>query len=284
MEAPLIQKRIIQTARSKELPLLEKAATTNMRLLNPDFEYLFFDDGEVEDFIDREFPQYRQVVDSFSARIQRYDFFRYLAVYRLGGFYFDTDVLLALGLDDLLRADCVFAFEQLSPRRALRDKYGMDWELGNYGFGAAAGHPFLAAVIKNCIRAQQCPRWAAEMIRDVPLPFRGEWRILAETGPVMVTRTLAEYPCREEITVLFPDDVCDSANWYKFGSYGAHLGLGSWKQPKGLVAKVFHRLWERRTRNALLRQSVKHGKRRSLIPHWDGIQPCVPTSGNSCSV
>jgi mannosyltransferase OCH1-like enzyme len=77
-----IPRRIIQTDRSADLPLLAKAATLNLRLLNPDFEYLFFDDAQVEQFIDAEFPQYRHVFDSFPVPIQRYDFFRYLAVYR----------------------------------------------------------------------------------------------------------------------------------------------------------------------------------------------------------
>lgn len=58
-----IPKRIIQTDKSADLPLLSKAAIVNLRLLNPDFEYLFFDDAQVEEFIDAEFPQYRPVFD-----------------------------------------------------------------------------------------------------------------------------------------------------------------------------------------------------------------------------
>src|SRR5215469_12232239 len=101
-----IPKRIIQTDKSSDLPLLARASATNLRLLNPDFEYLFFDDASVEEFIDAEFPQYRPVFDSFPVRIQRYDFFRYLAVYHFGGFYFDTDVLLSSALEDLLEFGC----------------------------------------------------------------------------------------------------------------------------------------------------------------------------------
>src|SRR6516162_9910021 len=123
-----IPRRIIQTDKSADLPLLDKAATTNLRLLNPDFEYLFFDDAQVEEFIDAEFPHYRPVFDSFPLRIQRYDFFRYLAVYRFGGFYFDTDVFLASSLEDLLEFSCVFPFEHLSIHRFLGEEYGMDWE------------------------------------------------------------------------------------------------------------------------------------------------------------
>src|ERR1700758_605008 len=124
-----IPRRIIQTDKSRDLSLLTRAAIMNLRLLNPDFEYLFFDDTQVEEFMDAEFPQYRPVVDSFSVRIQRYDLFRYLAVYRFGGFYFDTDVFLASPLEDLLELDCVFPFEHLSINRFLAKRYGMDWEV-----------------------------------------------------------------------------------------------------------------------------------------------------------
>ena len=93
----------------------------------------------------------------FAVPIQRYDFFRYLAIYHLGGFYFDMDVFLASGLSDLLDFGCVFPFEELTINMFLREQYGMDWEIGNYAFGAAAGHPFIHAIIKNCVKAQRDP-------------------------------------------------------------------------------------------------------------------------------
>ena len=107
-----IPKRIIQTDKTSDLALLSKAAVANVRLLNPDFEYLFFDNKQVEEFIDEKFPEYRSVFDSFRVSIQRYDFFRYLAVFYFGGFYFDLDVFLASGLEDLLESGCVFPFEE----------------------------------------------------------------------------------------------------------------------------------------------------------------------------
>ena len=148
-----IPKRIIQTGKHALQPLHLRAMMANIRLLNPDFEYLFFDEERVQAFIDHEFPQHRAVFDSFKFPIQRYDFFRYLAVYRYGGFYFDLDVMLASGLSDLLDAGCVFPFEGLTLSEYLRNRYKMDWEIGNYAFGAAAGHPFLAAIIENCVKA-----------------------------------------------------------------------------------------------------------------------------------
>ena len=93
-----IPKRIIQTGRHVEQSLRNRAMMSNIRLLNADYEYLFFDDVRVRDFITQECPEHRAVFDAFQFPIQRYDFFRYLAVHRYGGFYFDLDVLLASGL------------------------------------------------------------------------------------------------------------------------------------------------------------------------------------------
>jgi hypothetical protein len=260
-----IPRRIIQTDKSGDLPLLARAAIMNLRLLNPDFEYLFFDDAQVEEFIDAEFPQYRPVVDSFSVKIQRYDLFRYLAVYRFGGFYFDTDVFLASPLEDLLGFGCIFPFEELGITRLLPEEYGMDWEVGNYAFGAAAGHPFLKAIINNCVRAQQHPEWADEMVKSIPSMFRKEAFVLAATGPGLVSRTLAEYPgAREQVKVLFPEDIFDRNSWHCFGAYGVHLQVGSWRRREGLVRRVLHRVWESRRRKALLRESLRRGRKRGL--------------------
>ena len=260
-----IPKRIIQTDKSRELPLLAKAVAINLRLLNPDFEYLFFDDAQVEQFIDVEFPQYRTLFDAFPKKIQRYDLFRYLVIYRLGGFYFDTDVLLASSLDNLLELGCVFPFEHLSIHRFLYDQYGMDWEIGNYGFGATAGHPFLAAIIKNCVRAQQNPEWPEAMTRPIPRMFRDEYYVLDTTGPGLVSRTLAEYPdAREQVKVLFPADVCDPGSWYRFGPYGVHLQVGGWRKRYGVVHRLLFRLWESMRRRTLLKESRRRGRKRSL--------------------
>jgi mannosyltransferase OCH1-like enzyme len=261
-----IPKRIIQTDKSRDLPLLARAASMNLRLLNPDFEYLFFDDAQVDEFIDSEFPQYRAAFDSFSVRIQRYDLFRYLAVYRFGGFYFDTDVLTASPLDDLLGFECVFSFEHLGINKFLFEEYGMDWEVGNYAFGATAGHPFLAAIISNCVRAQQHPDWVDPMLKSIPRVFRREWFVLATTGPGLVSRTLAEYPgASEQVKVLFPEDVCDPSSWHCFGTYGVHLQVGTWRRRERLVRRILHREWESRTRKALLKESLRRGGKRALV-------------------
>jgi hypothetical protein len=255
-----IPARIIQTWKSRDLSPLAKAAVTNLRLLHPDWEYLFFDDEDVRRFIANEFPQHQKVFDSFTRPIQRFDFFRYLAVFRLGGFYFDLDVFLSAGLPELLSCHCVFPFEELTLSRYLRRQHGIDWEIGNYGFGAAPGHSFLQAVIENCVKAHEDGGWVRPMMAGIPRIFRSEFYVLNTSGPGLATRTLVENPeLAQDVTVLFPKNVCDPANWHQFGKYGVHLMDGSWRGRGSFLWRRLASIWEDRSRRHLLVDSRKLG-------------------------
>jgi hypothetical protein len=258
-----IPPRIIQTGKTRELSLLEQAATATLTSLNSGFEYVFFDDQAVEHFIDREFPEYRAIVDAFPHRIQRFDFFRYLAVYRLGGFYFDLDVFLARSIAELTSSSCVFPFEELTLNSYLRTQHGMDWEIGNYAFAAAPGHPFMRAIIENCVRAQQDPAWAVPMMAGIPSLFQSGFDVLNTTGPGLVTRTLAENPnLATSVNILFPENVCDESTWHNFGSYGVHLMSASWRGRRNYLWRRLALLWEARRRRRVLKDGIKLGKRR----------------------
>lgn len=267
---PRIPKRVIHIWGSPSgkspaapLPLAARAAAVNARLLHPDFDYCLFDDAKIADFLEREFPEYREVFWRFPFPIQRFDFFRYLAIYRLGGFYLDLDVYLARSLETMRTHACVFPFEELTLSRHLRDRHGFDWEIGNYAFGAEAGHPFVLAIIKNCVRSVEEPEWALDMYRNIPAPFRGQFIVTNTTGPGLVTRTLAENPSlRGSVTVLFPPDVCEPKTWHRFGDYGAHLMGSSWRKSDSWLRTRLARLWENRTRERFYQDSRARGPKR----------------------
>jgi mannosyltransferase OCH1-like enzyme len=266
-----IPRRIIHVwgGGERDLSLSSEAAIVNVRLLNPDFEYLFFDDDRIEDFTNEHYPEYQSVFQSFRVPIQRYDFFRYLAVYHFGGFYLDLDVFLASSLSDLLNFGCVFPFEELAIYWFLRREYGMDWGISNYAFGAAPRHPFVHAIIRNCVRAQKDSQWVHLMMRSIPRMFREEFYVLCTTGPGLVSRTLAEYPdAANQVKVLFPENVCDKNNWNLFGKYGAHLRQGKWRGTplnnwqhlkRFIGGKWFVRLQEKQ-----MKASRERGPKRSL--------------------
>ena len=260
-----IPPRIIQTGKSRELPLRAKASVATLRGLNPGFDYRFFDDADVNAFVKESCPQHFELFQEFPFRIQRYDFFRYLAVFRLGGFYFDLDVFLAEGLDKLLDRACVFPFEELTVSRYLRRQHCMDWEIGNYGFGAAAGHPFLQAVIENCIRARRDPSWVKPMLVGIPRVFRSDYYVLNTTGPGLLSRTFAENTgLAKDVTVLFPDDVCDPTSWHQFGDFGVHLMEGSWRTRGSYLRRRLGNLWEAWASHQGLAASRRLGKSRSV--------------------
>lgn len=258
-----IPRRIFQTGKDVNFRLRDRAVMSNMRLLNPDYEYIFLDDLQIRQFIDHDFSQYRAIYDSFKYPIQRFDFFRYLVVYRYGGFYFDLDVLLASDLSALLECACVFPFEALTLSHFLRKNLGMDWQIGNYAFGAAPGHIFLGAVIENCVRAQQDPNWVRPMMRGCPPLLEEEFFILNSTGPGLVSRTLAENPdLANTVTVLFPDDVCDVANWNRFGEWGIHLTNGSWRCKRSFLRRKLADFGWRWIQGRRVKQSSRLGKSR----------------------
>jgi inositol phosphorylceramide mannosyltransferase catalytic subunit len=257
--------RIIQTGKTRDLPLSGRAAAVNLKCLNPDFEHLFFDDQEVAEFVKREFPEYWSIFEMFPFRIQKYDFFRYLAVFRMGGFYFDTDVFFASGLHELLPHACVFPFEELSISQHLRRTCGMDWEIGNYGFGAVAGHPFLAEIIANCVRAQREPDWVKPMMKGIPRLLQAEFLVLNTTGPGLITRTLAENPkLAEDVTVIFPEDVCEERSWHQFGDFGYHAMEGSWRLNGNFLFRRLANIWESWARRHALAESRTFGSVRSV--------------------
>jgi hypothetical protein len=265
MAQSLIPKRIVQTGKVAQ-PLHIRGMMANMRLLNPDFEYLFYDDVSIERFVNQEFSQYRSVFDAFPLNIQRIDFFRYLVIYRLGGFYFDIDVLMNSGIIELCDYSSVFSFEGFTFSPYLRRQCRMDWEIGNFGFGATAGHPFLEAVIENCIRAQKDRVWVNQMLRGTPFLSRPQRYVLYSTGPGLVTRTFAENPMlARSVKILFPNDVLDNTSWCCFGDYGAHMMTGTWRPKKAPIYRRFVSELANFKMRRLLRRSAALGKTRSHI-------------------
>src|SRR5262245_11625288 len=73
VHSPRIPKRIIQTGKTSpaHLSLASRAGVVNATLLHPDYEYVFFDDVAITDFIKYEFPEYVSTFGRFQFPIQR---------------------------------------------------------------------------------------------------------------------------------------------------------------------------------------------------------------------
>lgn len=91
-ELPYKQKiplRIIQTGWSKELDLHHYQCCQINSHMNPEYEYLYFDDKECVSFIKQHFPDVLQWYNKLRPGAYKADLFRLLALKKLGGVYLD---------------------------------------------------------------------------------------------------------------------------------------------------------------------------------------------------
>ncbi|HEX9887718.1 MAG TPA: glycosyltransferase [Longimicrobiales bacterium] len=191
------------------------------RVRHPGWEYRFHDDVACRDLVVAERPDLLALYDGFPLQVQRTDLWRMLALRTHGGFYADLDVVFRRPLDDLCDLECVVAEEKTLDAEALA-RHGHEHALrvANYMLGAAAGHPFLDALLDAMVAACR--------------PIRSEEDVLESTGPGLVTRVYHQAWREGRGVTLLPNPgvrcrnpSCGSS--CQFGDYATHLHLGSWR-------------------------------------------------------
>lgn len=216
----MIPKRLIVThVAEHHLESKLRYCLERMKALHPDWEYLFFSDGDCRDFISDHAPEFAELYDWYPQAVMRADLFRLLAVHRLGGFYLDTDMLIEEKLDPLLKHSAVFSIEEQLKTHYITSrfprwmwKYENDWSLANYAFAAEKEHPFVGAILEELIT--RSTHFEAEDCTSS--------EILHSTGPEAVTtvyfRNLEKW---SDVTVLKTEGC-------RFGPYGKHLVHSIW--------------------------------------------------------
>ena len=219
-----IPKIIIQTWKSNDIPDKYKDYIASVKRYNPDFKYLFFTDDDIDKFIKLEYPNYYDTYLKLPVKIQKIDYFRYIAVYHYGGFYFDLDMNSTYPLDDLLNYDCIFPVDQnlqIYKKDKSRYKYyfekNMNFMLGQYAFGAKPKDKFiklLIDIINNNIDKY------IDIYKDHGDTLQ---YVYSSTGPDFVTDVYIEYKNKNDIHILhYPE-----AQY--FGKYAKHNYIGTWK-------------------------------------------------------
>jgi mannosyltransferase OCH1-like enzyme len=137
-----IPKTIYQTFRTSKLPLITQWHIWRMKNKNPEYDYQFYDDRRIDNFIRDEFGQ--DVFDLYkriSIGAAKADFFRYAILYKKGGVYLDIDSLILNKLDDfILPTDSAVISPENNPY------YYIQWALV-----FEAGHPFLEKTLEIVI-------------------------------------------------------------------------------------------------------------------------------------
>jgi mannosyltransferase OCH1-like enzyme len=229
-----IPKIIIQTWKTEDTPKESKgylgvssdptSFIKTLRDKNPDFEYKFFDDKEVVRFIETYYPEY---VDLFNGleNISKFDFFRYLAIYKYGGFYFDIDMTINHSLAPLTEGHtAIFPKEFEISGLSILEEQNLTFLLGQYAFAATPKHPFIKHLINNIkyppFKQDTWRNFEAQCGRGTKAHFR--------TAAVLVSQSYISYLSSgsSKITILEPTPQFESA---RFGNYGKHWAMGSWK-------------------------------------------------------
>ena len=207
----MIPKLIIQTWKDNNIPEKYRGLLKKLRDNNREFNYMFYTDENIKTFMENHYPEYLSVFNNFEYPIQKIDFFRYLVIYKFGGFYFDLDMDIDRSLDDLLENEVVFPKEWQQNGDPILQEQNMPFLLGNYAFGAKAGNLFLKKIIDNIVSGR---------IPREKIPNKKDKIVFYTTGPVSVTQSLIDYLLLKDAPKFFHA---------RFGNYGSHKMMGSWK-------------------------------------------------------
>ncbi|MDZ4729548.1 MAG: glycosyltransferase [Xanthomonadales bacterium] len=156
-----IPRIIHQTCGCKELPPLIHKGIAALKARNPGWEYRYYDDQAVEDYIRLHFPHYMPVFQRINPKYgsAKADLFRYLLMYREGGVYLDIKSTFTQPLDEVLHSSDRYLLShwtnEIGTRYALWGTYdeiaNPRGEFQQCFIVCAPGHAFLAAVIERVI-------------------------------------------------------------------------------------------------------------------------------------
>lgn len=201
-----------------------------MRKMNPGFQHLFFTNDDVQKFFESNYPEYYDTYKRLPAFIQKLDFFRYLAVYHYGGFYFDMDVDPHKPLDSAIaNHQAVFPIDEYGDARSCSTsrmmatcKKGRPFLLGQYAFATVAKHPFLKYVVDKIKNNVDTYIDVAKKIENANKEY-AHYFVYKTTGPDFITDCYNQYNKPGQFYIL------SNGQRQVFGDYATHNYAGTWK-------------------------------------------------------
>jgi mannosyltransferase OCH1-like enzyme len=176
----------------------------HLRALNPGWEYRYYNDDDVDAFIQNNYPPliweyYERIDKRYGAA--RADLFRYLLMYKVGGVYLDIKSSARLPFDTVLKPDDRFILSKWHDENGEYEHIEFIYDLRHILGGefqqwhviCAPGHPYLKAVLEQVL--------ANIDTYDPYLHQIGKRGVLRVTGPIAYTlailRILDDHPHRE---------------------------------------------------------------------------------------
>ena len=225
-----IPKIIIQTWKDNIIPGRYYKDIKSLIKNNKDYEYIFFSDNDIEKFLQENYPEYYKTYMKLPYKIQKIDFFRYVAIYHFGGFYFDLDISGLDSLDSLLGYNTIFPVDIFLPNNCndervtefcINNKLKIKHLLGQYAFAASKNNNFIKYIIEGI--HNNIDKYIDAVEKDNK--FNREYYIYKTTGPDYVTKMYLDYNDKNDIFIL----KSKHNNEQFFGNYAHHNCYGTWK-------------------------------------------------------
>lgn len=98
---------------NRPLPEFNKKLAGTWKAYFHEWQYEFWDKRRMETFINDFFPEMKNIYFGYRYDVQRWDVFRYLILYKVGGFYVDFDYECLEAFDGFIENEqkCYFAME-----------------------------------------------------------------------------------------------------------------------------------------------------------------------------
>jgi len=237
-----IPKIIHQCYPTTELPEKLRRNIANIRKLNPDWQYRFYSDENIIEYLEENCSWALEYYLGISKRYgaARADLFRYLVIYREGGVYLDIKSSVSKPFSQVLREDDRFILSHWRNRPG--EKYpgwGIHKELAaaagefqQWFIVSVPGHPFLQNVIKEVCR--NIDRYDP---REFGVGRKGTLRL---TGPIAYTRAINHVLTSGEYRIAdAEEDLGLGYSLYYTGrvSEHEHLFTSHYAKQKGLLVR-----------------------------------------------
>jgi mannosyltransferase OCH1-like enzyme len=214
-----IPKIIHQTYKDHILPENYRMCQREMKKLHPDYEYRFYTDEDMFQFMQTHFPEYQDAFQRLPRKIMRIDMFRYFLMYKCGGIYADMDYLMFKPFD-LLEYEVVIPCNR-------ENSDGTPARLGNCIFASKPGNPFWKLLMDSLHTTDRANI-------DFSIDTNIDEYVLG-TGPMFVYQMWKDNP--QDIHVprrdLFHPALNTSKKYIEKlksrGSYGMHFCVGGWR-------------------------------------------------------
>ena len=203
----------------------------------PDWEYILWDNARINDFIEANFPQYKDIYYRFPYNVQRWDAIRYMILYKMGGMYVDFDYESIESIAWLVEdKTCCFAEEPLSKRDIL-DFKKVDRMFNNALMLSIPAHPFMEKILGKVFQEANLLCYDPKAVC-----------VLKTTGPWMLVNAYTELDSTEKTNIYLipmryvtPFNI-DPARRFLIGdrsdelenclsdAYAVHYFFGGWRK------------------------------------------------------